>query len=86
MSFRELIESSHIKLKGNASDKKKAQKLADEYDWYTAFIDNNKQQKEAEDKNEEILKQLKELGVTSIINSKFQDYSGDIVTRTIDIK
>ena len=70
--FKELFTEAFNEgtLKGKITDKPAAQKLAKMYDFYTSRIDDLKTMKKAEASNKIVLKELKELGVTSISNSE----------------
>ena len=44
------------------------QKIASGYDFYSCYIDNYTQMKQAEEKNEIIMEKLRELGVNKLNN------------------
>lgn len=81
MKFREFLESKNIGSREiyaitDGKNPDKIEKLLKEYDWYTFAIDDYTQQKEAEKHNQNILKQLKELGCEKIVNTEFKSMAG----------
>ena len=57
-----------IEMKQGFEITEEIQQIASGYDFYTCYIDNYGQMKQAEEKNRSIMDRLKELGVEKIKN------------------
>jgi len=78
--LREIVKEVKIKIKwkGGPDDYTSANKIENlikSYDFYTDYIDSYAQKKKKDAKNDAIVNQLKEFGVTSFTNS---DKSKDV--------
>jgi hypothetical protein len=57
-----------IEMKPGFEITEEIQQIASGYDFYSCYIDNYGQMKEAEEKNEVIMEKLRELGVNKLNN------------------
>lgn len=62
------VEGNITVLGTNLIEEEKIVELMQSFDWYTAAIDSFPQMMQAEERNKQILQNLKELGVEEILN------------------